>query len=218
MDEAGPDTPLQRGFFSPRSRRVPVPPPPPQVAPALPDRHGGTAFAVLGREPTVAFATWDLPADVGEGWRVLISAERAGAQASCFEFPAHAHGAYLHGLEAGGRYTVRARLESPAGAALLLTPPAAELALPPALPVTNAEIRFARVPWAGPSMPAHPIPVPAPLAPMADRAHGTSPGAGARPGVGASTAPGVAASRPLPSWPVVALPTRLTVPTSPGAP
>jgi hypothetical protein len=218
MDDAGPDTPLQRGFFTLRSRRVPVPPPVLPVAPALPDRHGGTAFAVLGREPTVAFATWDLPSEAGEGWKVVISAERTGAAPACFEFPAHAHGAYLHGLEAGGRYTVRARLASPVGAATPFTPPAVELALPPALPVFDAEVRFARVPWAVPSSPSYPAPVTAPLVPMAECADATSPGAGAPPGVGLSTSPGGAPSRPLPSRPVVALPTHLPGPTSPGAP
>jgi len=211
MSVVPPEAPLRRGFFSRRSPAASEGAASSQLpAPALPERHGGTGYCVVGREPSVAFATWDLPHGVGEGWTVEFRCEGGAAAARTFCFAAQAHSAYLQGMIPGGRYAVRASLRSPEGAVRMLAPAVLELSLPPEAP-GEGELRFARVPWAPGAAPAAPVPtVPAPL-PSVGAVLPTSHG-GRGPGAAATSATGAPAVSPgLPSS------VGFRRPTSPGA-
>jgi len=163
--------------------------PQPQPPAALPERHGGTGFAVLGREPTVAFATWDLPLGAGAGWTVAFRCEGAGGVARAFQFPAEAHSAYLQGLVPGGRYEVRATLRSPEGAVRTLVPAVAGLALPPEAP-GEGKVLFARAPWVPGAVAAPPVPASAaPLRPSSGPLPTSAGGPGHSPGATPSALP-----------------------------
>jgi hypothetical protein len=203
MSAVPPEAPLRRGFFTRRPPgAAPAQDPLPPRPHALPERHGGTGFSLVGRGPSVAFATWDLPHGVGEGWGVEFRCEGESVTARSFNVPASAHAAYLEGLTPGGRYRVTATLRSPEGAARTLLPAVAELALPPVEPGAGT-VRFARAPWA--AGPAGAVPAPAGLAaPFPETVLlPTSPG-GPGPG-GSPGSPGLPSSAAL------------RMPTSPGA-
>lgn len=215
MSVVPPEAPVRRGFFSRRPgdvRSAAIPQPGSSVSrevTGLPARHGGTSFSILGREPSVAFATWDLPNGVGEGWSVEIRCEGVSAEPQVFRFPAQVHSAYLRGLAAGGRYVVRASLRSPEGAVRALVPPAAELALPPN-EAGEGEVRFARAPWSPGALSSGTPPVQITPAPAVAGALPTSRGATA-PGTLPATSPGTSPAPGLSSG------AALRLPTSPGA-